>query len=63
MNTSAGAQVSLGGFSAPTGACHVRVRTRGGLRARRIEDDHLTADTDGLIEQLGPEEWIVDLYH
>jgi hypothetical protein len=62
LNTSAGAQVSLEDFSAGTGTCHVRVRTRGGAAARRIEDEYLDADTDGLIEQLGPEEWTVDLY-
>lgn len=63
VNTSAGAQVSLEDFSGGAGTCHVRVRTRGGAAARRIEDEYLDADTDGLIEQLGPEEWIVDLHH
>ncbi|WP_323099157.1 hypothetical protein [Intrasporangium sp. YIM S08009] len=62
LNTSAGAQVSLDDFTAPTGTCHVRVRTRGGTAARRIQEDHLDADTDELIEQVGPEEWTVDLY-
>jgi hypothetical protein len=62
VNTSAGAQVIVENFSAGTGTCHVRVRTRGGAAARRIEDEYLDADTDELIEQLGPEEWTVDLY-
>ncbi|NUR14825.1 hypothetical protein [Terrabacter sp. C0L_2] len=62
VNTSAGAQVSLEDFSAGTGTFHVRVRTRGGAAAGRIEDEYRDADTDGLIEQLGPEEWAVDLY-
>lgn len=62
VNTSAGAQLSLDDFTAPTGTCHVRVRTRGGAAARRIEDEYLDLDTDELIEQVGPEEWTVDLY-
>ena len=63
LDTSAGAQFSLEGFSVPAGTCHVRVQTRGGAAARRIEDAHLDADTDELIEQVGPEEWTIDLYH
>lgn len=62
LDTSAGAQLSLNDFSAPTGTCHVRVRTRGGPAAGRIEDAYLDADSDELIEQVGPEEWAVYLY-
>jgi hypothetical protein len=63
VNTSAGTQVSLERFSAGTGTRHVKVRTRGGAAARPIEDEHLDADTDRPIEQFGPEEWTIDLYH
>jgi hypothetical protein len=32
------------------------------LATVRIQDAHLDADTDELIEQVGPEEWTVDMY-
>jgi hypothetical protein len=62
LDTSAGTQVSLEDLLGPIGTCHVRVRNPGGLATVRIQDAHLDADTDELIEQVGPEEWTVDMY-